>query len=152
MLLLLFFLLLVGSWKDYGAFLTVFEFETVRAWCCGSGASDAASGNQPRMIGVTTLVAGFFWGMMRSLVLTSMHFQMLGPGFLIFMGFDETWWNCQQVSIRKCVVSCLFSLHQFWDACRTMKLGDSEGTPQRTIFTEGGLEPMPRMFQSFFNL
>jgi hypothetical protein len=42
------------------------------------------------MIGVTTLVAGFFWGMMRSLVLTSMHFQMLGPGFLIFMGFDET--------------------------------------------------------------
>jgi len=30
------------------------------------------------MIGVTTLVAGFFWGMMRSLVLTSMHFQILG--------------------------------------------------------------------------
>ena len=85
---------MVGSWKDYGAFLMVFDFETVRSWCCGSagvvGASDAASGNQPRMIGVTTLVAGFFWGMMRSLVLTSMHFQMLGPGFLIFMGFDET--------------------------------------------------------------
>lgn len=30
------------------------------------------------MIGVTTLVAGFFWGMMRSVVLTSMHFQILG--------------------------------------------------------------------------
>lgn len=30
------------------------------------------------MIGATTLVAGFFWGMMRSLVLTSMHFQILG--------------------------------------------------------------------------
>jgi len=30
------------------------------------------------MMAMTTLLSGFFWGMMRAVVLTSMHFQMLG--------------------------------------------------------------------------
>ena len=41
-------------------------------------ASDASVAAIPRMMAMTTLLSGLFWGMMRSLVLTGMHFQMLG--------------------------------------------------------------------------
>ena len=51
-------------------------------WCF----PDAASGNQPRMIGVTTLVAGFFLGNDAVIGLDQHAFPDAWPWFLDFHG------------------------------------------------------------------
>eukprot|EP00434_Breviolum_minutum_P041440 symbB.v1.2.036862.t2/scaffold5299.1/size28666/1 len=89
------------------------------------------------MMAMTTLLSGFFWGMMRAVVLTSMHFQILGI-LIVTMGIATV---LSQQSFRFVTMPLFRLLAPGWfvGSCTFATYAWLEDPDQRILYASTGL-------------